>query len=243
MKDDSTVNDSGLGTVASKQQYKNQPYFDHWQQSAEKRNTKMYIAAIVVIVIVIAFAYVGISNNKDAYNATAIPVSLLNTMSGRNVVLSGIPLAINMSSYYFHLSNGSSIQHYYSLPFSSGRIIATSFPSSNFTASVPKAYSNISSPIMVFVHVLSYPNITSAESNYRIFSGINKNGTTSHSGMINNSIVYSTTEYGLSLIGIMFQYKNYISITTTWGNPKIFTNSSYASNIAVRQYSIIRNST
>ncbi len=201
------------------------------------KNKIIYSLLAVIIIALIIVAATSFNNNVKPKNTTTsqtVANITVQTTTPQNPyqLLSGIPLGPDMSDYYNYTSNTTTIDQY-GLPFTKDLILSSALPS-NYTLKVPQTYANITSPMMVFINISSYPNVSSAQSNYRSIANINS---------INNSAVYSTNTYGLSLIGAVFQYQKYIMTTITWGNPKIFINSSYASNIAEKQYSILNSKT
>lgn len=210
------------------------------------KNKIIYSLLAVIIIALIIVAATSFNNNVKPKNTTTsqtIANITVQTTTPQNSSpsLSSIPLESNMSDYYNYTSNVTTIDQY-GLPFTKDLILSSALPS-NYTLKVPQTYANITSPIMVFINISSYPNVSSAQSNYRAIAKSIANITISNINSINNSAVYSTNTYGLSLIGAVFQYQKYIMTTITWGNPKIFINSSYASNIAEKQYSILNSKT
>ncbi len=210
------------------------------------KNRTLYSLLAVILIVVIIVASISLNNNTKSKNITTNQTTtntLVQTTVPQNSyqLLSSIPLESSMSDYYNYTSNTTTIDQY-GLPFTKDLILSDTLPS-NYTLKVPQTYANITSPMMVFINISSYPNVSSAQANYRAIAKNIANITISNINSINNSAVYSTNVYGLSLIGAIFQYQKYIMITITWGNPKIFINSSYASNIAEKQYSILNSKT
>ena len=205
----------------------------------------IYSLLAVILIAVIIVAAMSFNNNVKTKNTTSQPTTNIavqtTTLQNSYQLLSSIPLESSMSDYYNYTSNTTTIDQY-GLPFTKDLISSSTLPP-NYTLKIPQTYANITSPIMVFINISSYPNVSSAQLQYKAISRIIANITLSHINSINNSAIYSTNMYGLSLIGAIFQYQKYIMIVITWGNPKIFINSSYASNIAEKQYSILNSNT
>lgn len=243
------VQPSGLPSANDKQQPPNDTLQPVQPTQNSGKNTKNYIIVITLVIVILAIAAYTLTSQSTTppiQSTTSLPTtvsraSVLTAVTGSGFVLSGIPYASNMSSY-FSYSNYSMDVEQYGFPFTK-LLIASSILPANYTLSVPKAFSNLPSPIMVFVNVSDYPNATSAKYRYDVLRALITNTTTYQPGPVNNSISYSTKLYNLSLIGTAFQYKNYISITVTWGNVNKFTNSSYASSIAENQYSFLSKNT
>lgn len=210
-----------------------------------KKNQTSYLFLAIILIALIVAAAVSLNNNASKNTTTkqtTTNISIQTTAPQNSILLlSAIPLASNMFDYYTYTSNTITIDQY-GLPFTQNLISSSTLPS-NYTLKIPQSYANVTSPIMVFINISSYPNASSAQSHYRNISKSIANITISNSHSINNSAIYSTNVYGLSLIGEIFQYQNYIVIAITWGNPKTFINSSYVSNIAEKQYSILNNGT
>ena len=216
-----------------------------------KKNNKLYLAAGVILVVLIAVVAIALNSNTPLKNITvnqttaSPPLTSVSTQAATqqnsSVLLSGIPLAPNMLDYYTYSSNMTEMDQY-GLPFTKDMISATTLPS-NYTLQIPLAYSNVSSPIMVFISTTTYPNRSQAKSDYvSLLKNISEISTSQTTGPVNNSIIYHANMYGLSLIGSAITYGNTISVMLTWG-VNTFNNSSYVSNMALKQYSIISNKT
>lgn len=220
-------------------------------QPTANKSKMLYIALIAIVAVLIAAAVAlnntpktpTVTTNTITNNASQTSISATTTLPQNSyVLLSGIPLVQNMSDYYTFTTNATSINQY-GLPFTKSFISALSLPS-NYTLKIPQAYANVSSPIMVFISATTYPNTTLAESDYAdLLKNITGMSTMRTSGPVNNSVIYHANLFGLSLIGVALRHGNTVSDIVTWGNPKTFTNSSYVSNMAIRQYAIISNKT
>ena len=215
----------------------------------KKNRTPLYSLLAVILIVIIAFAAITLSNAPQPKNIntnkttttitvkTTIPVQS-SKIQNSYTLLSGIPLAPNMSDYYTYTSNTTAIDQY-GLSFTKDLISSKTLPS-NYTLKIPKAYANITSPIMAFISTTIYSNQTQAQSNYKfLLKNITDISTTQVIGPINNSEIYYAKMFNLSLIGAVLTYGNTVSVMLTWGNPVTFSNSSYVSGMALKEYSII----
>lgn len=204
-----------------------------------KKNNKLYLILGIMLVALIVI-FVVISGNQTKNNQSQTSILVRTVPQNLSALLSVIPLSSNMSDYYIYTSNTSTVNQY-GLPFTRNLIESSTLPS-NYTLEIPPKDANISSPIMVFITTMIYPNQTEARANYsHILNNITSFSKTYTEGPVNNSILYHANIFGLSLIGVALTYENTTSILLTWGNPNTFNDSSYVSNMAIKQYSIIRN--
>ncbi len=262
--DQSTINQQQESTQSSSPTTSKPETAGSSQLTEKKSKTPLYAAVVVIVIVLLAAA--ALTLNKSPLKPTTMSSTAATTISQTTtgntiptsispttivfqnpyVLLSGIPLASNMADYYTYESNATELNsttiNQYGLPFTKNLIMSPYLPS-NYTLKIPQAYSNVSSPIMVFISTTTYSNSSLAQYDY---AGLLKNITTIptiRAGPINDSVLYFTHQLGLSLIGVAFRYKSTVSVILTWGNPKTFTNSSYVSDMALKQYAIIGNTT
>ena len=223
-----------------------------------KKNKTLYSILAVILIVLIALAAISLNNapqpkttnaNKTTTNTTTTNITVQTTIptqapqpppkpQNSYTLLSGIPLAPSMSDYYTYTSNITAVDQY-GLPFTKNLISSKTLPS-NYTLKIPRAYANVTSPIMVFISTTIYPNQIQAQSDYKfLLKNITNISIARVVGPVNNSEIYYAKSFNLTLIGAALTSGNTVSVMLTWGNPATFINSSYVSAMVLKEYSII----
>jgi hypothetical protein len=233
------------------------------ESGAAPKKTGIYlIIGVAAVIIAVLLSYFVLTLPPSSYSTTIYTIytttllpppsaAFLATLTDPQNALFSLPPTPKMHSYAGYEPNAALVQ--YGMNFTESFLSTSNYVPPSRAISIPAAYANLTSPLMVSAYTAAYPSVQSASSAYlstvALFANSSalyaatgaSNATTSNLTNIgDHAFLAKFPAYGMQAYGVYFVYKNYTVYTITYCNPNR-CQDTYALNISSHIYQLLQN--